>query len=244
MSDIRKSTMRPLLILVISLISFSGICQSPDTLIYAQGKIINGITKEPVPAKISYESLPYGNKVGIASGTSFLFPLFDNDKYSITVEATGFAPSKYLLDPAEANSDRKVIRDIELQLPEGAANHAETTHTVGKVLRLDNLIFQTGSSTIEPSSYIELNEVVVMLNNNPKMVIQLEGHTEIAGSAKLNLKLSQDRVDAVKNYLKSHGSDPSRIKTKAYGATRPISRENTEEARSMNRRVELRILKN
>lgn len=244
MSDIRKSTMRPLLILVISLISLSGICQAPDTLIYAQGKIINGVTKEPVPAKISYESLPYGNKVGIASGSSFLFPLFDNDKYSITVEAAGFAPSKYLLDPSEANSDRKVIRDIELHLPEGAANNAETTHTVGKVLRLNNLIFQTGSSTIEPSSYIELNEVVVMLKNNPKMVIQLEGHTEIAGSAKLNLKLSQDRVDAVKNYLKSHGSDPSRIKTKAYGSTRPISRENTEEARSMNRRVELRILKN
>ena len=197
-----------------------------------------------MPAKISYESLPYGNKVGIASGSSFLFPLFDNDKYSITVEAAGFAPSKYLLDPSEANSDRKVIRDIELHLPEGAANNAETTHTVGKVLRLNNLIFQTGSSTIEPSSYIELNEVVVMLKNNPKMVIQLEGHTEIAGSAKLNLKLSQDRVDAVKNYLKSHGSDPSRIKTKAYGSTRPISRENTEEARSMNRRVELRILKN
>lgn len=76
------------------------------------------------------------------------------------------------------------------------------------------------------------------------MVIQLEGHTEIRGSAKLNLKLSQDRVDAVRNYLKSHGADASRIKTKAYGSTKPISRENTEEAQRLNRRVELRILKN
>jgi outer membrane protein OmpA-like peptidoglycan-associated protein len=236
--------MRPLVILILSLISVSGICQSPDTLIYAQGKIVNGVTKELVAARISYASLPYGNKVGIASGSSFLFPLFDNEKYSITVEAAGFAPSKYLLDPAEANAERRVIRDIELHLPDGAANNAETTHTVGKVLRLNDLIFQTGSSTIEASSYKELNEVVVMLNNNPKMIIQLEGHTDFVGNAKLNLKLSQERVDAVKNYLKSHGSDPARIKTKAYGGSRPISRENTEEARSMNRRVELRILKN
>jgi OOP family OmpA-OmpF porin len=236
--------MRSLITYFLSLICFSGICQTSDTLVYAQGKIINGVTKEPIQAKISYESLPYGNKVGIASGTSFLFPLFDNDRYSITIEAAGFAPSKYLLDPAEANSERKVVRDIELQLPMSAANNAETTHTVGKVMRLDNLIFKAASSTIEPSSYKELNEVIVMLNNNPKMVIQLEGHTDYVGDAKMNQKLSEERVSSVKSYLTSHGSDGSKIKTKAYGGTMPLSRENTEEARSLNRRVEVRILKN
>jgi OOP family OmpA-OmpF porin len=68
--------------------------QVKDTLIYAEGKIINGATKEPIAAHISYQSLPYGSKVGFLSGSSFSFPLFDNDKYSITVEAVGFAPSK------------------------------------------------------------------------------------------------------------------------------------------------------
>ncbi len=236
--------MRVLIISVLSLICTSGICQAVDTLIYAQGNIINGITKEPVTAKIIYESLPFGSKVGIASGSSFSIPLYDNERYSITVEANGFAPSKYLLDPVDANAERKVIRDIELTLPVAAANNAETTHTEGKVMRLENLIFLTGSSTIETSSYDELNEVVTMLANNPKMIIRLEGHTDYAGSAKLNQKLSQDRVDAVKNYLTSHGAVSSKIKTMAFGGTQPISRENTEEARSMNRRVELRILKN
>jgi len=236
--------MKALLIAVLSLICFSGICQPADTLIYAQGKIINGVTKEPVAAKISYQSLPYGSKVGFASGSSFLFPLFDNEKYSVTVEAAGFAPSKYLLDPAEANSDRRVIRDIELSLPSSAVNNAETTHTVGKLMRLDNLIFQTGSSKIDPSSYQELDEVATMLKNNPKMVIQLEGHTDYIGNSKLNLKLSEERVNAVKNYLVSKGSNKSSIKTKAYGGTMPLSREDTEEARKMNRRVELRVLAN
>jgi OmpA-OmpF porin, OOP family len=236
--------MKVLFLCVLSLICISGICQTVDTLIYAQGKIISGITKEPVNAKISYESLPYGSRVGIASGSSFLFPLYDKERYSITVEAAGFAPSKYLLDPSEANSDRKVVRDIELNLPISAANNAETTHTVGKVMRLENLIFQTASSNIEPSSYKELNEVVTMLKNNPKMIIQLEGHTDYIGNAKLNLKLSQERVDAIKHYLTTHGAEPSKIKTKAFGGSAPLSRENTEEARSLNRRVEVRILKN
>lgn len=236
--------MRTLFIYFLSLICFSAICQTTDTLIYAKGNIINSITREPVVAKISYESLPYGSKVGTAAGSSFLFPLFDRDRYSVTIEAAGFAPSKYMLDPAEANSERRVIRDIELQLPASAANNAETTHTVGKVMRLDNLIFQTGSSDIAAPSYLELEEVVTMLNNNPKMVIQLEGHTDFIGDARLNKKLSEDRVSAVRNYLTTHGSKSTQIRTKAYGGTQPLSRESTEEARQMNRRVEVRILKN
>ena len=236
--------MKAFLIYFLLLICVSGICQSTDTLIYAQGNIINGVTKEPVMAKISYQSLPYGSKIGFVSGSSFSFPLFDNEKYSITVEAAGFAPSKYLLDPAEANADRRVIRNIELTLPSSATHNAETTHTVGKVMRLDDLIFQTGSAKIAPSSFLELDEVVTMLKNNPRMVIQLEGHTDYIGSAKLNLKLSEDRVTSVKTYLVSKGSNKSKIKTKAFGGTLPLSRENTEEARKMNRRVEVRVLEN
>lgn len=236
--------MKAFLIYFLSMICASAFCQTTDTLIYAQGNIVNGVTKEPVVAKISYQSLPYGSKIGFISGSSFSFPLFDNEKYSITVEAAGFAPSKYLLDPAEAAADRKVIRNIELTLPSSATHNAETTHTVGKVMRLDDLIFQTGSAKIAPSSFQELDEVVTMLKNNPRMVIQLEGHTDYIGSAKLNLKLSEDRVTSVKNYLVSKGSNKTKIKTKAFGGTLPLSRENTEEARKMNRRVEVRVLEN
>lgn len=218
--------------------------QSADTLIYAQGKIINGITKEPVVARISYQSLPYGSKVGFLSGDSFSFPLFDGEKYSITVDAPGFAPSKYMLDPAEANSERRVVKDIELNLPSGAANNAETTHTVGKVMRLDDLIFDAGKAKIGASSYAELDEVAVMLKNNPRMVIQLEGHTDTRGNETLNVKLSQDRVNAVKSYLITKGANKNRIKTKAFGGKVPLSLENTEEAHSLNRRVELRVLEN
>jgi OmpA-OmpF porin, OOP family len=226
------------------LLSLAAVGQENDTLIYAQGNIINGLTKEPVVARISYQSLPYGSKVGFLSGSTFVFPLFDNEKYSVIVEAAGFAPSKYLLDPAEANSDRRVIQDIELNLPSAAVHNAETTHTVGKVMRLEDLNFDAGKVKISASSFEELDEVVLMLKNNPKMVIQLEGHTDTRGNANANLALSEERVVAVKAYLVSKGSNKRKIKTKAFGGTQPVSLEDTEEAHALNRRVEMRILEN
>ncbi len=218
--------------------------QGTDTLIYAQGNIVNGLTKEPIVARISYQSLPYGNKVGFLSGSTFVFPLFDNEKYSITVEAAGFAPSKYMLDPAEANSERRVIQNIELNLPSAAADNAEATRTVGKVMRLEDLNFDAGKVKISASSFEELDKVVLMLKNNPRMVIQLEGHTDTRGNANANLALSQERVDAVKSYLVSKGSSKRKIKTKAFGGTQPVTLEETEEAHALNRRVEIRILEN
>lgn len=218
--------------------------QGQDTTIYAQGKIVNHATKEAVKAKISYQSLPYGNIVGELNGTDYLIPLYGNEKYSITVEAPGFAPSKYMLDPATANSERKVVQNIELGLPSPAAEVAPTTHHVGKVMRLDALIFQQRSAIISPESYPELNSVADMLHTNPKMVIQLEGHTDTRGDAKLNLKLSEQRVDAVRDYLIRRGVKKDRVKLKAFGGSQPLSKENTEEAHKLNRRVEVRIIEN
>lgn len=231
---------------VLTLMTFvySAGAQSRDTLIYAEGKIINAITKELITARITYESLPYGSKIGLLSGSSFSFPMYDNEKYSITVEANGFAPSKYMLDPATANSVRRVIKDIELGLPASAAVAAETTQKAGKVLRLDALIFKVSTATISDQSYPELDQVAKMLHDNPRMIIQLEGHTDSKGDPKLNMKLSEKRVTAVKDYLISKGALKSKIKTKAFGGTVPLSLDNSEEAHKLNRRVEVRILQN
>lgn len=215
-----------------------------DTTIYAVGKIVSAVTKEPVTAKITYQSLPYGSKVGLLQGSTFSFPLYDNEKYELTVEASGFARARYMIDPAEANPDRKVVRDIELTVPQSAIGHAETVHTVGKVMRLDNLIFEIGKAKIDPSSYAELDEVAQMMHNNPKMVIQLEGHTDVRGDPRKNMELSEQRVTAVKSYIVRKGVQKGKIRTKAFGGTQPISRENTEEAHKLNRRVEVRILEN
>jgi len=225
--------------LLIMFASAQSFAQSQDSLIVAVGKIVNGATKEPVQARISYQSLPYGNRIGILNNSTYSIPMFDKERYSIEVEAKGFMPAKYMLDPADADATGRVVRDIELVAGD-PVNH----HAAGEVMRLNNLIFEMGKSKISPESYSELELVLKMMRDNEKMVIQLEGHTDNVGNAKDNMNLSQDRVNAVKKYLQSNGIASSRIKTKAFGGTMPLSRDETPEAHSMNRRVELRVLSN
>jgi OmpA-OmpF porin, OOP family len=210
-----------------------------DSTVWAEGKVINAETKEAVQAKITYQSLPYGSRVGAANGSSFSFPFIEGEKYSITVQAEGFEPAKFLLDPAQANADKKVIKDIELK-----RGSAPVAHPVGTAIRLDNLIFQQGKARISPDSYAELDILVDMLKTHEKMVIQLEGHTDYLGPAKENLELSEKRILAVKEYLVSKAISKKRIKTKAFGGTKPLSREETAEAHTANRRVEVRVLQN
>ena len=228
-----------LLLAVSSLHAFSIHAQT-DSLVYAEGRVIHATTKEPINARITYQSLPYGNKIGVINNNTYSFPMFDGDKYSITVEAEGYAPAKYMLDPSQANEEKKVIKDIELNDGSKQEHH----HNVGQVMRLNNLIFEVGKSRIDPESYGELDILVNMMLENPKMVIQLEGHTDYLGNAKENLKLSQQRVEAVRGYLTEKGISRSRLKTKAFGGLQPLSRDNTPEGHRLNRRVEVRILEN
>jgi len=229
----------PLLGLLFSLVSVWAWAQEADTLIYAEGRIINAETREPITARIVYESLPYGNRIGVINNASYSFPMFDQEHYSITVEAPGFKPVKYMLDPNIANDYNKVIRDIELYTGE-----KRSSHTAGEVLRLDNLIFEVGKSKIARESFSELDVLVKLMKENTEMIIQLEGHTDFLGDTQANMKLSQQRVQSVRNYVGSKGIAKSRIKTKAFGGTQPLSRDNTPEAHRLNRRVEVRILQN
>ncbi len=198
--------------------------------ITVQGKAVDALLGKGVKSKISYKSYPTGGISGSQNDSIYSFSIFGSSKYSITAEAAGYLPRTILVDPKEA-ADLKILRDLPM-VP------------TGQTIRLSHLIFTQGKAVINPQSYTELDEVVAMMKVNEKIEIQLEGHTDSQGNASANMELSQDRVDAVKKYLVSKGIDKNRVKTKAFGGTQPLSNEKTEEARSLNRRVEMRILKN
>jgi outer membrane protein OmpA-like peptidoglycan-associated protein len=228
------------IVVLLSCLSATPTFAQDENTVVASGRVLNADTKEPLVARITYQSLPYGNRMGVINNSSFSFPLFDGERYSITVEATGYASAKYMIDPAEA-SEGKIVKDIELHHTTG---NVSKKHSAGTVMRLDNLIFEVAKSKIDPSSYQELDLLVAMMNEHKSMVIQLEGHTDFVGDPAKNLKLSQQRVDEVKEYLVKKGIKKERVKTKAFGGTMPLSHENTPEARRLNRRVEVRILQN
>jgi OmpA-OmpF porin, OOP family len=198
--------------------------------ILAQGKITDSRTSKGIKADVRYSSIPTGSIFGRFSDSTFSFPIFGTAKYQITAEAKGYNPRTVIVDPKDIGSDNKVQRDIILT-------------PSGETMRLDNLIFPQGKAVIDPKSFDELDEVAQMMKENPKMIIQLEGHTDNQGSAKANMKLSEERVEAVKKYLVTKGIAKDRIKTKALGGSQPLDNEMTQEARALNRRVEMRILK-
>lgn len=210
-----------------TIVAFCANAQADEIL--AQGKVTDSRNGKGIKANIRYSSIPTGGITGRFNDSTFSFAIFGTAKYQITAEADGYNPRTVIVDPKDINADKKVMRDIVLT-------------PSGQTIRL-NLIFPQGKSTIDPKSYPELDEVGQMMKENTKLEIQLEGHTDNQGSSKANLALSEDRVEAVKKYLVAMGISKDRIKTKAFGGSQPLSNEMTQEARAMNRRVELRILK-
>jgi OmpA-OmpF porin, OOP family len=207
-----------------------GVSNAVAQEIIVQGKAVDAITGKGITSKISYRSYPTGGISGSVSDSVFSISIFGSSKYSITAVATGFIPRTILVDPKEAK-ELRIAREIQL-VP------------TGQTIRLSHLIFTQGKATINPQSFDELDEVVAMMKVNTRIEIQMEGHTDNTGNAKANMELSQDRVDAVRKYLVSKGIAKDRVKTKAFGGTQPLSKEKTEESRSLNRRVEMRVLKN
>jgi OmpA-OmpF porin, OOP family len=91
-------------------------------------------------------------------------------------------------------------------------------------------------------SFPLLNQVVQVLNDFPKMRVSIEGHTDTVGAEAGNMRLSQRRSDAVRDYLASKGVAADRLETVGYGPTKPVASNKTERGRARNRRTEFRIV--
>jgi len=112
-----------------------------------------------------------------------------------------------------------------------------------KTYILRNIQFEFDKYALQSSSFAELDEVASWLNNNPSIRAAVSGHTDDQGSDDYNLNLSKSRARAVAEYLISKGISPARIETFGYGKDKPLINEVTEDARVLNRRVEVKFLK-
>jgi len=111
-----------------------------------------------------------------------------------------------------------------------------------KVVRdaIANLEFDLGKATIRAHSFPSLDRVARLLVDK-NFSLKLAGHTDNTGSNELNMRLSKDRAESIKNYLVSKGANPSRIEATGYGETQPIATNKTAAGRQKNRRVEFTL---
>jgi OmpA-OmpF porin, OOP family len=111
------------------------------------------------------------------------------------------------------------------------------------MIQLDAIYFQQSKSNILEKSHPELERLYSILQENPTIEIQIEGHTDNNGNLDDLIRLSEERANAIKTYLVKLGVIPSRLKTIGYGAKFPLNDNSNIELREKNRRVEFRIIK-
>ena len=210
-----------------------GLKPLPVALI--SGRVLDAATKKPIATAVSYESLTKGVTAGIARSEptkgSYSIVLPVGDLYGFRAELDGFYPVSDQLDTRSLAEYTEITRDLYL-----------APIAKNQTITLNNVFFDFRQSVLRPESHAELDRLAAFLIQRPTMVIELGGHTDNIGSAGANMDLSRQRVNAVKEYLVSRGVEVARMKTVAHGATKPLVKNNSEDARRRNRRVEFRII--
>lgn len=121
--------------------------------------------------------------------------------------------------------------DTDLQLYDGSL--------LSKYLKYIN--FKSNDASLDEEAYRSLDALILQLKKFPKVKFVINGHADNSGTDLINMKLSQERADAVKNYLVSRKVDVKRISTQALGSAYPIANNDVEEGRAKNRRVEIKV---
>jgi len=104
------------------------------------------------------------------------------------------------------------------------------------------VLFDAGKATVGPGAQRSIDKLAEFLKTYAKRNVLIEGHSDSFGNEDFNLKLSQQRADAVRDLLVARGITSQRIRTKGYGAKFPLVDNDTPVGRQQNRRVEVLVL--
>ncbi len=114
----------------------------------------------------------------------------------------------------------------------------------GASVVLKNIFYGNNESKLKPESESELAKIISLLNENPGMKVQISGHTDNIGKKEVNQILSLNRAKSVVAFLITKGINPTRLSAKGFGDTMPLSSNDTEQGKSLNRRTEINVVSN
>ena len=215
----------------------SAVTVDKKSLTVFKGKVIDHISRKPIDAAIDITDNAKNEVIVETNSNSatgkFLLSLPAGKNYGIAVKKDGYLFHSENFNLPDDSEFSLINKDIELKNIE-----------VGSKIALRNVFFETGKADVQPDSYAELDRLVKLLNDVPNLKIELSGHTDNVGSEQTNLKLSQDRADAVMNHLVKKGIVGSRLTAKGYGSSQPVAENTTKEGRQQNRRTEFEIIAN
>jgi outer membrane protein OmpA-like peptidoglycan-associated protein len=206
----------------------------PDLVTYVKGHVFDAETKEPLAANIQLYNVESGLKItslgSDAKNGSFLLTLPVGKDYMYNVAKDGYL----FFSENFSLKDHKPTEPYKLEIYLNKIKE-------GVSIVLKNVFFETNKFALLPESKAELNKLADLLKKNPSLKIEVGGHTDNAGNDADNIKLSENRAKAVKDYLVSMGIDGARLTAKGYGKSKPIADNSTEAGRALNRRTEFTV---
>lgn len=207
----------------------------PNRVNYLKGMVYDAVTHKPIDAHFQLIDLKTGEIVvesyaDKATG-EYLVSLPINKEYALSASYDGylFFSENFLLTEGAAHEPFR--KDVPMHKIE-----------IDKTVVLKNVFFDTDKYDLKQKSKIELDKLASFLVKNANVKIELGGHTDNVGSTKSNQVLSENRANAVYDYLVENGIDAERLSTKGYGDTKPIADNSTEQGRAENRRTEFKII--
>ncbi len=206
----------------------------PLKTLWVKGKVYDNKTKQGLPSSVELtdvKSRELISKLQTDEEGNYLVTLPLGKDYAFNVNRKGYLFYSENYNISEATPDSVFQVDIALQPIETNA-----------YVVLKNVFFDSKKTELKPESITELDNVVRLLNENPKVKIQISGYTDNVGKPEDNLKLSTGRAIAVVNYLLNKSVKNERLTFKGYGEKNPVADNKTEEGKAINRRTELKVL--
>ncbi len=209
----------------------------PTPVVLYSGIVRDLKTGKPTEAKIIYENLDDGEELGVAysnpTSGEYKIVLPYGNRYSIRAEVKDYIPVSKNIDLTTKGAFKE-IKGEDLAL---------APIQVGVKVQLYNIFFEFGRATLQTESFFELDRMADVLLQNQNMIIEVQGHTDNVGGDDANLKLSQQRADAVRDYLVKKKVPMERVRSVGLGETKPIATNATTEGQAKNRRVEFEIMR-
>ncbi|TAF76396.1 MAG: hypothetical protein EAZ53_03815 [Bacteroidetes bacterium] len=208
-------------------------CQNVST--YMKGTVYDAYTKKKISADVEVINLKTGKTESLltsdAVNGTYLAVLNENTQYGIYTTKPGYLYKSHAFAFENITTFDPINLDIYLE-----------PIRKGSLITLNNIFFGTGKYELEKKSQAELDKLVNFLNQNPTLKVEISGHTDNVGLKANNLNLSTRRAESVFDYLVEKGVEEGRITHKGYGDLQPISPNENEETRKLNRRIECKIL--
>jgi outer membrane protein OmpA-like peptidoglycan-associated protein len=150
------------------------------------------------------------------------------------------AQAKANASQAEAERTRRAAATLRAQLLEQFNRVLATRDTPrGLVVNMGDVLFATGKYDLRQDAQIALAKLSGIILSHPGLNLKIEGHTDSVGSDEFNMKLSNERADAVREYLINQGLTDSSVTATGLGKSGPVASNDTPAGRQQNRRVEI-----